>query len=113
MRKSFEGGIERHVWLVAAVVAMGSVMSILAVTIVNVALQQLSVELHRPLDDIQWAPTGYLLGMGAVIPVSAWAAKRIGTKRMYLVSLALFVATSVLCALAWSAPSLIAFRVLQ
>jgi len=113
MRKSLPGDIERHVWLVAAVVAMGSVMSILAVTIVNVALEQLSVELHSPLNDIQWVATGYLLGMGAVIPVSAWAARRVGAKRMYLVSLALFVATSVLCALAWSAPTLIAFRVVQ
>ncbi|MEZ5122341.1 MAG: DHA2 family efflux MFS transporter permease subunit [Solirubrobacterales bacterium] len=113
MRKSLAGDIERHVWLVAAVVAMGSVMSILAVTIVNVALEQLSAQLDSPLNDIQWVATGYLLGMGAVIPVSAWAAKRVGTKRMYLMSLAAFVATSLLCAVAWSAPSLIAFRVLQ
>ncbi|UGS35397.1 DHA2 family efflux MFS transporter permease subunit [Capillimicrobium parvum] len=113
MRKSVAGGIDRHVWLVAAVVAMGSVMSILAVTIVNVALEQLSVQLHSPLNDIQWVATGYLLGMGAVIPLSAWAAKRVGTKRMYLISLGFFVAASLLCAFAWSAPSLIAFRVLQ
>ncbi len=113
MRKSVSGGIERHVWLIAAVVGMGSVMSILAVTIVNVALQSLSVELHSPLDDIQWVATGYLLGMGAVIPVTAWVAKRLGTRRMYLVSLALFVGASLLCAVAWSAPVLIAFRVLQ
>jgi EmrB/QacA subfamily drug resistance transporter len=113
VRKSLAGGIERHVWLVAAVVAMGSVMSILAVTIVNVALEQLSVQLHSPLDDIQWVATGYLLGMGAVIPVSAWAARRVGAKRMYLISLGLFVATSLLCAVAWSAETLVAFRVVQ
>jgi EmrB/QacA subfamily drug resistance transporter len=105
--------IERHVWLVAAVVGMGSVMSILAVTIVNVALESLSTELHSPLDDIQWVATGYLLGMGAVIPVSAWISARFGVRRAYLASLALFVLTSLLCAVAWSAPSLIAFRVLQ
>jgi EmrB/QacA subfamily drug resistance transporter len=106
-------GIERHVWLTAAVVAMGSVMSILAVTIVNVALESLSRELHSPLADIQWVATGYLLGMGAVIPMTAWAARRVGARRLYLLSLAAFVSTSVLCALAWSAPALIGARVLQ
>ncbi len=105
--------IERHVWLIATVVAMGSVMSILAVTIVNVALESLSSELHSPLTDIQWVATGYLLGMGAVIPVTAWAANRVGAKRLYLASLIAFVATSILCAVAWTAPMLIGARVLQ
>lgn len=105
--------IERHVWLVAAVVGLGSVMSILAVTIVNVALESLSVELHSPLADIQWVATGYLLGMGAVIPTTAWGARRFGTRELYLASIAAFVVTSVLCAVAWSAEVLIAARVLQ
>ncbi|MBX5443227.1 MAG: DHA2 family efflux MFS transporter permease subunit [Solirubrobacteraceae bacterium] len=105
--------IERHVWLVAAVVGMGSVMSILAVTIVNVALESLTTELQSPLDEIQWVATGYLLGMGAVIPVSAWISSRFGARRAYLASIALFVGASLLCAVAWSAPSLIAFRVVQ
>jgi len=105
--------IERHVWLIAAVVGMGSIMSILAVTIVNVALESLSTELHSPLNDIQWVATGYLLGMGAVIPASAWVSGRFGARRGYLASLALFVVASLLCAVAWSATSLIAFRVLQ
>ncbi|HEU4658703.1 MAG TPA: DHA2 family efflux MFS transporter permease subunit [Capillimicrobium sp.] len=105
--------IERHVWLIAAVVGMGSVMSILAVTIVNVALESLSLELHSPLQDIQWVATGYLLGMGAVIPTTAWGARRFGTRELYLASLAAFVAASVLCAIAWTAPVLIGARVLQ
>ncbi|HEY8582173.1 MAG TPA: DHA2 family efflux MFS transporter permease subunit [Capillimicrobium sp.] len=105
--------IERHVWLIAAVVGLGSVMSILAVTIVNVALESLSVELRSPLDEIQWVATGYLLGMGAVIPTTAWGAKRFGTRELYLASIAAFVVTSVLCAVAWSAEVLIAARVLQ
>lgn len=105
--------IERHVWLIAAVVGLGSVMSILAVTIVNVALESLSAELHSPLDEIQWVATGYLLGMGAVIPTTAWGARRFGTRELYLASIAAFVATSVLCAIAWSAEVLISARVLQ
>lgn len=113
MSSSSTNRIERHVWLVAAVVGLGSVMSILAVTIVNVALESLSVELRSPLTDIQWVATGYLLGMGAVIPTTAWGARRFGTRELYLASLAAFVATSVLCAVAWSAEVLIGARVLQ
>ena len=105
--------IERHVWLVAAVVVLGTVASILATTIVNVAIERLSVELHSPLEEIQWVSTGYLLGLAAVIPITGWLARRTGAKRAYLASLSAFVLASVLCALAWSAPSLIAFRVLQ
>jgi EmrB/QacA subfamily drug resistance transporter len=57
--------------------------------------------------------TGYTLALATVIPVSGWAADRFGTKRLYMTSLALFIAGSVLSGLAWSAESLIAFRILQ
>jgi EmrB/QacA subfamily drug resistance transporter len=105
--------IERHVWLIAAVVVVGSVMSILATSIANIALETLSRELDTPFDTIQWVSTAYLLGLAAVIPITGWASGRVGARRFYLVSIALFVATSVLCAVAWSAESLIAFRALQ
>jgi EmrB/QacA subfamily drug resistance transporter len=103
----------RHIWPLAVVVVVGSIMSILDTTIVNVALQTLSVDLDSPIESVQWVVTGYMLALAAVIPVSGWAARRIGTRRLYLVSLALFTLGSVLCGLAWSIDSLIAFRVLQ
>ena len=62
---------------------------------------------------IQWVVTGYTLALAAVIPVTGWAADRFGTKRIYIASLVLFMLGSALCAAAWSAGSLIAFRVLQ
>ncbi len=105
--------IERQVWWVATVVVTGSIMSIMATTIVNVALDRLSAELHASLADTQWVVTGYLLGTAAVIPAAGWAVLRVGGKRLYLLSVAAFVLASVLCALAWSTGSLIAFRVLQ
>jgi EmrB/QacA subfamily drug resistance transporter len=105
--------LDRQVWWVASVVVIGSIMSIMATTIVNVALDRLSEELRSPLADIQWVVTGYLLGMAAVIPAAGWAVRRVGGKRLYLSSLVAFSGASVLCALAWSAESLIAFRVLQ
>ncbi|HYV14889.1 MAG TPA: MDR family MFS transporter [Conexibacter sp.] len=103
----------REVRIVAAVVVLGAVMSILDTTIVNVALDTLSRELHAPLDTIQWVSTGYLLSLAMVIPLSGWCSERFGTKRVWMTSVAVFGLGSVLCGLAWSADSLIAFRVLQ
>ena len=57
--------------------------------------------------------TAYTLALAAVIPITGWAADRFGTKRLYLTSLVLFVAGSVLCACAWDIGPLIAFRALQ
>ncbi len=57
--------------------------------------------------------TGYLLSLAAVIPVTGWAARRFGAKRVYLFSLVLFTAGSALCGLATSCNELILFRVIQ
>jgi EmrB/QacA subfamily drug resistance transporter len=105
--------IEPHVWRIAAVVVVGAIMSILDTTIVNVALDTLSRDLHSSLADIQWVATGYMLALAAVIPVSGWAAARFGAKRLWIASVILFTLGSVLCGLAWSTTSLIASRVLQ
>ena len=88
-------------------------MSILDTTIVNVALETLSRDLHAPLATIQWVSTGYLLALATVIPLTGWAAERFGPKRVWMTVVTGFVVTSALCGLAWSAESLIAFRVLQ
>ncbi|HTA15315.1 MAG TPA: MDR family MFS transporter [Solirubrobacteraceae bacterium] len=105
--------IEPYVWRIAGVVILGMIMSILDTTIVNVALDTLGRDLHSSLSQIQWVITGYLLSLAAVIPVTGWAARRFGAKRVYLVSLVLFTIGSTLCGLASSATSLVAFRVLQ
>jgi EmrB/QacA subfamily drug resistance transporter len=105
--------LDRETLVVAAVVIIGAVMSILDTTIVNVAINRLAIDFNASLTTIQWVVTGYTLSLAAVIPASGWAADRFGTKRIYLTSLALFMLGSTLCAVAWSADSLIAFRVLQ
>jgi EmrB/QacA subfamily drug resistance transporter len=105
--------IDAYVWRVSAVVVIGSIMSILDTTIVNVALETLSRELHSTIANIQWVANGYLLALAAVIPVTGWAARRFGAKRVYLTSLILFTAGSALCGLATSTTELIVFRVLQ
>jgi EmrB/QacA subfamily drug resistance transporter len=107
------GGLDRAVLAVAGVVVLGAVMSILDTTIVNVAIDALSRDFHTTLSTIQWVSTGYMLALATVIPLTGWAADRFGTKRLYLISIVLFLAGSALSGMAWSAGSLIAFRVLQ
>ena len=107
------GGIEPHVKRVAIVVILGAIMSVLDTTIVNVALHDLSGDLHAPLSSVQWVITGYLLSLAAVIPVTGWAVRRYSARRLYLIALVVFTAGSALCALATSSGELIAFRVLQ
>jgi EmrB/QacA subfamily drug resistance transporter len=105
--------IESHVWRIAAVVVLGTIMSVLDTTIVNVALDTLGNDLNATVDQIQWVVTGYLLALAAVIPVSGWASRRFSSRSVYIVSLVLFTAGSVLCGLADSVESLVAFRVIQ
>src|SRR6185436_677315 len=105
--------LEPHVKRIAIAVVLGAIMSVLSTTIVNVALQTLSVELHAPLDSVQWVVTGYMLSLAAVIPVSGWAANRFGARRLYVISLVLFTAGSALCGFAWNLETLIGARVLQ
>ncbi|HVV90548.1 MAG TPA: MDR family MFS transporter [Solirubrobacterales bacterium] len=105
--------IEPYVWKIAGVVILGMTMSILDTTIVNVALDTLSRDLHSTIAQIQWVATGYLLALAAVIPLTGWAARRFGAKRVYLASIGLFTLGSALCGIAESSTSLILFRVLQ
>src|ERR1700729_3578519 len=97
----------------SSVVVLGSIMSILDTTIVAVALAPLGRDFHVSVTTIQWVSTGYLLALAMVTPVSGWAVDRFGAKRVWMLSLTLFIVGSSLCGLAWSANSLIAFRVLQ
>ena len=106
-------GLDRELWRLASVVVLGTIMSILDTTIVNVAIETLGRDLDSSLSAIQWVTTGYLLALATVIPLSGWAMERFGGRTTWMVSVSLFLAGSVLCGLAWSTESLIVFRVLQ
>ncbi|WP_063763617.1 DHA2 family efflux MFS transporter permease subunit [Streptomyces sp. NRRL S-646] len=98
---------------VLLVTVLGSVMSYLDATVVNVALRSLSDSMDTSLATIQWLVTAYLLGLAAVIPVSGWAAARFGAKRIYVLSLSAFTLASLACGLAGNVGELIAFRAVQ
>jgi EmrB/QacA subfamily drug resistance transporter len=105
--------LDRGLLLIAMCVVLGAVMSILDVTVVNVAIKTLADKFTTPLATIQWVATGYTLALATVIPLTGWGADRFGTKRLYITSIVLFVSGSILSGLAWNAESLIGFRILQ
>src|SRR4051794_35785048 len=110
--RSFRG-IDANVWRIVSVLILGSIMSVLDATIVNVALESLARDLHSTLTEVRWVVSAYLLALGAVIPMTAWLARRLSRKRLYLISIVLFTLGSVLCGFANSTGQLIIFRVIQ
>jgi EmrB/QacA subfamily drug resistance transporter len=106
-------GLSREILILAAVVILGTSMTVLDLTIVNVAVPTLGSELDAGVSSIQWVLTGYMLAFASVIPLAGWASERYGTKRVWLASLLVFMLGSALAGAAWSIGSLIGFRVLQ
>jgi EmrB/QacA subfamily drug resistance transporter len=104
---------DRRLNLLSVVLVLGAITSILDTTIVNVALDQLHTVFHASVADTQWVSSGYLLALAGVIPLTGWTVERFGARAVWMTALALFLAGSVLCGVAWSLPSLIGFRVLQ
>jgi EmrB/QacA subfamily drug resistance transporter len=110
--------IDAAVLKVAGVVVLGAIMSILDITVVNVALPTFEKVFSGPGEvvsyaHVAWTVTAYTLALATVIPMSGWAGDRFGTKRLYMLALVLFTAGSALCATANSINMLIAFRALQ
>jgi EmrB/QacA subfamily drug resistance transporter len=111
--KSGSTGLDPALLRVAGIVLLGAVAALLDTTVVSVALDQLGEAFSVPVSTIQWVSTAYLFAMALVIPLTGWCVDRFGARRTWLAVLAVFLAGSVLCGAAWSAPSLIAFRVVQ
>ena len=110
--------LDSAVLKVAGVVVLGAIMSILDITVVNVALPtfQNAFGTHdSPVSyaHVAWTVTAYTLALATVIPLSGWAADRFGTKRLYMLAILLFTLGSALCSTASSISMLIVFRVLQ
>lgn len=105
--------IDPAVWRMAMVIIIGALAVVFDTTIVSVAIHDLGTDLQVGVATIQWVSTGYLLAMFVTIPLAGWAQAVVGGKRLWIAALGVFLLGSVLCSLAWDAPSLIAFRVVQ
>ena len=105
--------VDPQVLKVAMVLIVGALAVVFDTTIVSVALHSLAAELDTSIATIQWVSTSYLLALGVTIPLAGWAQARFGGKRVWMFALLVFLAGSIAASLAWSAGSLIAFRVVQ
>lgn len=96
-----------------AATSFGFALVQLDVTVVNVALPRIGVELGTGVAGLQWVVDGYALVFAALLLSAGFCGDRYGARRVYLAGLGLFALASAACGLAWSAPSLILARALQ
>ena len=104
---------ERRRWMALALIVIAQFMVILDVTIVNVALPSIERDLGFAQENLQWVITAYTIMFGGTLLLGGRLADLLGRRRLLLVGLALFSFSSLLCGLAWSESSLIAFRAVQ
>ena len=72
--------LDPRVWRIVSVAVLGSFLSQLDATVVNVSLSSLATELHSSLTVIQWVTSGYLLALVLMLPLNGWLVERIGAK---------------------------------
>jgi len=99
-------------WTLAAMI-LGSSLTFIDATVVNVALPALQSDLNATITEVQWVIEAYALFLGALILVGGSLGDQFGRRRVFLAGVALFTTASVLCGLAGSARMLIAGRALQ
>jgi MFS transporter, DHA2 family, multidrug resistance protein len=104
---------DHNPWLIAIVVSIATFMLVLDTSIAFVALRHIAGNLAVGIDESTWIVTTYLVANAIIIPVSGWLSSVIGRKRFYMICVAVFTFSSLLCGMAWSLGALIAFRILQ
>ncbi|HUE43111.1 MAG TPA: DHA2 family efflux MFS transporter permease subunit [Candidatus Sulfotelmatobacter sp.] len=100
-------------WFIAITVTLATFMELLDTAIANVALPHIAGGLAVSADQSTWVLTSYLVSNAVVLPLSAWFSRLFGRKRYYMICVALFTISSLLCGFAPSLGMLIFFRVLQ
>ena len=104
---------DRNPWMIAVVVSIATFMEVLDTTIANVALRHIGGSLSADQDESTWILTSYLVSNAIVLPVSGWLANIIGRKRFYMICVALFTFSSLMCALSTSLTMMLVARCLQ
>jgi len=100
-------------WMIAASVMLATFMVVLDSSVANVALPHIAGNLSASTDESTWVLTSYLVANAIMLPAAGWIARRIGRKRLLLLSILLFTAASLLCGMSLNMPMLIVARVLQ
>src|SRR5689334_20002091 len=110
------GNLERRgrsPWLIAPVVALAAFMEVLDISIANVALNHIAGSMSASEDESTWILTSYLMANAIVLPISGWLSEVVGRKRFFMLCIAGFTVSSLLCGLAPNLGLLALFRALQ
>lgn len=100
-------------WIITVTVMIGTIMSALDSSIVNVALPYMRGSLSATIEEITWVATGYILSNVIIMPIVGMLSARWGRKKFYLFSIVGFTISSMLCGMAWDLTSMVVFRVFQ
>src|SRR3954447_7124259 len=100
-------------WKALAIVCAAFFMTVLDVSIVNVALPSIGESLHFSEANLQWVITAYAITFGGFLLLGGRAADLLGRRRVFYVGVVVFTVASFLCGLAWSEGVLIGARALQ
>lgn len=103
----------KHYMVPVLVALIGAFMSILDSSIVNVATAAIMNVFNTTTSQVQWVSTIYMLALGVIVPLCGWLGDKLGFKRLYIISMAIFVLGSLLCTISWSITALIGARVVQ
>jgi DHA2 family multidrug resistance protein len=104
---------DRNPWLVAIVVSIATFMVVLDTAIANVSLRYIAGSLAASVDESTWVVSTYLIANAVILPASGWLSNVLGRKRFYMICVAVFTVSSLLCGLAPNLSALIFFRILQ
>src|ERR1700688_4520305 len=100
-------------WLIAVVVSLAAFMEVLDTSIANVALPHIAGDLGASGDESTWVLTSYLVSNAIVLPISGWFVGMLGRKRFFMICIAVFTLSSLLCGVAWSLGFLLIARIIQ
>src|SRR5271155_3940458 len=98
-------------WLIAVAVSIATFMEVLDTTIANVALRHIAGSLAASQDESTYIVTSYLVSNAIILPISGWMALVIGRKRFYMLCVATFTISSLLCATSHSLAEILFWRV--
>src|SRR3989454_4064949 len=100
-------------WKALAIVCAAFFMTVLDVSIVNVALPSIGRALHFSRDNLQWVITAYAITFGGFLLLGGRLADLLGRRRLFLIGVVVFTIASFFCGLAWSEGVLVGSRAVQ
>ena len=100
-------------WAIAIAVMTATFMVVLDSSVANVALPHIAGSLSASTDESTWVLTSYLVSNAIMLPATSWLARRMGRKRLLMLSILVFTGASMLCGAAINMPMLILARILQ